>query len=199
MASMLRKVDARDQYIPFPMQAFLIGTTGEDGSDNFGLFCWLNCCWDGELCLSLCMDGNKATKSAIERTRRFTASLVDRDMLATAGAIASARGAEKRALVAALPKDRGELGIAYARESPLVFEAEVKQTVRLDGSDLFICRIASTLASDSLVGEPYGISSADAVVVAQQSFFSLHEASVIAASTTPSHYEIALKQQAESI
>ncbi len=40
-----------------PQTFFTYGTYKEDGTPNFGLFCWLSYCWDGELCVTACIGG----------------------------------------------------------------------------------------------------------------------------------------------
>jgi flavin reductase (DIM6/NTAB) family NADH-FMN oxidoreductase RutF len=55
------KVDVSKLFIPHPMQLFIFGTYKEDGEANLGLFCWLNFCWDDELSVMACIDGNKLT------------------------------------------------------------------------------------------------------------------------------------------
>ena len=44
-----------------PQTFYTFGTYKEDGSPNFGLFCWLSYCWDGELCVMACIGGEKMT------------------------------------------------------------------------------------------------------------------------------------------
>lgn len=69
-------VDISKLFIPHPMQLFIFGTYKENGDANLGLFSWLNFCWDGELAVMLCLDGEKLTKERIKKTNIFSANIV---------------------------------------------------------------------------------------------------------------------------
>ena len=40
-----------------PQTLFLYGTYKEDGTPNFGLFCWFSYIWDSELGVMACIGG----------------------------------------------------------------------------------------------------------------------------------------------
>lgn len=50
-------VDVSKLFNPHPMQLFVFATYKEEGKVNLGLFCW-----DDELSVIVCLDGNKLTK-----------------------------------------------------------------------------------------------------------------------------------------
>lgn len=52
-----------------PQAFYAYGTYKEDGTPNFGLFCWFSFCWDGELCVMACIGGEKLTKDRIRSHR----------------------------------------------------------------------------------------------------------------------------------
>lgn len=54
-----------------PQTFYTYGTYKEDGTPNFGLFCWFGFCWDGELSIMACIGGEKLTKDRIRATGRF--------------------------------------------------------------------------------------------------------------------------------
>ena len=54
-----------------PQAFYTYGTYKEDGTPNFGLFCWFGFCWDGELGVMACIGGEKLTKDRIHATGRF--------------------------------------------------------------------------------------------------------------------------------
>ena len=64
-----------------PQAFYAYGTYKEDGTPNFGLFCWFSFCWDGELCVMACIGGEKLTKDRIRATGRFSANLVSEELL----------------------------------------------------------------------------------------------------------------------
>ncbi len=64
-----------------PQTLFLYGTYKDDGTPNFGLFCWFSYCWDGGLGAMACIGGEKLTKDRIRTTGVFSANLVTEEML----------------------------------------------------------------------------------------------------------------------
>jgi len=64
-----------------PQAMFLYGTYKEDGSPNFGLFCWFSYYWDSELGVMVCIGGEKLTKDRIHATKIFSANLVTEELL----------------------------------------------------------------------------------------------------------------------
>ena len=64
-----------------PQTFYTYGTYKEDGTPNFGLFCWFGFCWDGELSVMACIGGEKLTKDRIRATGRFSANLVTEELL----------------------------------------------------------------------------------------------------------------------
>lgn len=64
-----------------PQAFYTYGTYKEDGTPNFGLFCWFGFCWDGELSVMACIGGEKLTKDRIRATGRFSANLVTEELL----------------------------------------------------------------------------------------------------------------------
>lgn len=64
-----------------PQTFYTYGTYKEDGTPNFGLFCWFGFCWDGELSIMACIGGEKLTKDRIRATGRFSANLVTEELL----------------------------------------------------------------------------------------------------------------------
>lgn len=132
-----------------PQTFYTYGTYKEDGSPNFGLFCWLSFCWDGELCVMACIGGEKLTKDRIRATGVFSANLVSEELLPLADYLGRREGydPDKMKVDAAISKGR-VLEVPVLDLSPWIFELEVKKTVQLDDGDIFICRIRNTLAEE---------------------------------------------------
>lgn len=67
------------------------------------------------------------------------------------------------------------LEVPILKECPLSYELEVKKTIPLNGSDIFICRIRNTLASNAILVDTkhYDLKKSDSVLVSQNSYFGL--------------------------
>lgn len=135
-----------------PQTFYTYGTYKEDGTPNFGLFCWLSYCWDGELGIMACIGGEKLTKDRIRATGVFSANLVSEELLPLANYFGNREGYDpaKMRIDAAISKGR-ILDVPVLDQSPWVFELEVKKTVALQGGDIFICTIRNTLVEEKLV------------------------------------------------
>lgn len=132
-----------------PQTFYTYGTYKEDGTPNFGMFCWFSYCWDGELSIMACIGGEKLTKDRIRATGIFSANLVTEEFLPLANYFGNKEGydADKMNVPAAISRGR-VLDVPVLDISPWVFELEVKKTVPLDGSDIFICKIKNTLVDE---------------------------------------------------
>lgn len=171
-----KSVDVKSQYIPHPMQMFLVGTHRPDGSPNFGPYCWLSFCWDGELSITLCMDGEKSAKDDIRRTGVFSANLVTEEMLPLTDQLASTRGEDRAEIIRRIIVSEGqELPVPILEGSPLCYELKLKQTIHLNGSDLFVCQICNALVADDLMedGKSYELSKAAPIIVSQKDYYRL--------------------------
>lgn len=132
-----------------PQTFYIYGTYKEDGTPNFGLFCWLSYCWDGELCVMACIGGEKLTKDRIRATGVFSANLVSEELLPLANYFGSKEGydSDKMNVEAAISQGK-VLEVPVMDLSPWVFELEVKRTVQLEDGDIFICKIRNTLVEE---------------------------------------------------
>jgi len=139
----------------FCLQAlFLYGTYKEDGTPNFGLFCWFSYCWDGELAVMACIGGDKLTKDRIRENKVFSANLVTESLLQLADYLGNTEGYKKGKMDIPIEIEKGAvLDVPVLKNSPWVFELEVKQEIPLDGSDVFICRVRNTLVAGDLKDE----------------------------------------------
>ncbi|RAV04625.1 flavin reductase family protein [Paenibacillus sp. YN15] len=134
-----------------PQTLFLFGTYKEDGTPNFGLFCWFSYCWDGELGVMACIGGEKLTKDRIRATGVFSANLVTEAMLPVADYLGVTSGYSPGKMDIGLEVVPGEvLQVPLLADSPWSFELEVKQTIPLDDSDVFLCKIRNVMADEAL-------------------------------------------------
>lgn len=138
-----------------PQTFYTYGTYKEDGAPNFGLFCWLSYCWDGELGIMACIGGEKLTKDRIRATGVFSANLVTEELLPLANYFGNKEGYDpgKMKVDAAISKGQ-VLNVPVLEASPWIFELEVKQTVTLDDGDIFICKIRNTLVEETFAHSP---------------------------------------------
>jgi flavin reductase (DIM6/NTAB) family NADH-FMN oxidoreductase RutF len=141
-----------------PQTLFLYGTYKDDGTPNFGLFCWFSYCWNGELGVMACIGGEKLTKDRIRSTGVFSANLVTEKLLPLADYFGNTEGYHPDKMKVSINTTRGEtLNVPILIDSPWSFELEVQKTIPLDDSDIFICKIRNVLADASLVDDTKSI------------------------------------------
>ena len=137
-----------------PQALFLYGTYKEDGTPNFGLFCWFSYCWDTELCVMACVGGEKLTKDRIRQTKVFSANLVSEPLLKLADHLGTTEGYSPGKMDIDISFERGKiLNVPVLTESPWTFELEVFNTVALNDSEIYLCGIRNTQAAEELAGD----------------------------------------------
>lgn len=163
-----------------PQPLYLYGTYKEDGTPNFGLFCWFSYCWDKELHIMACIGEEKLTKDRIRLNKVFSANLVTESMLPLADYFGNKPGydADKMSVhVETMPG--AVLDVPVLKESPWSYELEVKQSIRLDNSEIFICKIRNILADPQLVNKEASVEErakkAAPVVTTAATYFKLGE------------------------
>ena len=135
----------------YPSALFLYGTYKDDGSPNFGLFCWFNYCWDTELAIMACIGGSKLTKDRIMSEKVFSANLVTESLLPLADYLGKTSGYDREKMNTPIEVERGKvLPVPILKNSPWIYELEVNRSIPLDGSDLFICKIRNLLIAKDL-------------------------------------------------
>jgi len=137
-----------------PQSLFLYGTYKEDGTPNFGLFCWFSYLWDTQLGVMACIGGSKLTKDRIKTTGMFSANLVTEKMLPLADYLGNTAGydADKMHLPLAVGKGAA-LDVPVLELSPVCFELEVQQSVALDSGEVFLCKIRNVLQNEALTNK----------------------------------------------
>ncbi len=151
----MQKINAPHTNHFCPQTLFLFGTYREDGTPDFGLFCWVSYCWDGEFCFMACIGEDKLTRDRIRATGVLSANLVTQDVLPLADFSGNHAGnsPEKRAL--AVETEPGKaLNVPLLVKSPVNYELEVKRAVPLDGGgELYTARIRNVWWSPELADE----------------------------------------------
>lgn len=137
-----------------PQTLFLYGTYKEDGTPNFGLFCWFSYCWDSGLGVMACIGGDKLTKDRIRATGVFSANLVTESILPLADYFGNTEGYSADKMNIPIETSKGAvLDVPILDSSPLAFELEVSQTIPLNDSEVYICRIRNVQVDEELSGE----------------------------------------------
>lgn len=141
-----------------PQTLFLYGTYKEDGTPNFGLFCWFSYTWDSELGVMACIGGDKLTKDCIRANGVFSANLVTEEMLPLADYYGCKNGYELDKMNITVEVMSGEvLNVPILSDSPWSYELEVQQEIHLDGSDVFLCKIRNVMADAKIIDENMSI------------------------------------------
>lgn len=137
-----------------PQCSFLVGTYKEDGSPNFGLFCWVTYCWDGSLGAIVSIGGGKLTRDRILANGVFSANLITERLLPLADYFGSNSGYDPGKMDIEYHWNPGAvLPVPVLSDSPWSFELEVKHTVELDDGIVFVCAIRNVLADEALLAE----------------------------------------------
>lgn len=142
-----------------PQTMFLYGTYLPDGTPNFGLFCWVSYCWDGELSVMACIGEKKLTQDRIRETGVFSANLVTADMIPLADRLGGTSGYNSAKREIAVNTSPGKvLNVPVLEESPWAYELEVARTLPLEGEGaVYICRIRNVLADPALLDDSVSI------------------------------------------
>jgi len=141
-----------------PQTLFLYGTYKEDGTPNFGLFCWFSYCWDTELGVMACIGGDKLTKDRIHSTGMFSANLVTESILPLADYFGNIEGYRADKMNIPVKTTKGSvLNVPVLVSSPLTFELEVSQSITLDGGEVFLCKIRNVLVNAELTDQSKSI------------------------------------------
>ena len=138
-----------------PQTLFTFGTFKEDGTPNFGLFCWFSYCWLDDLSVMCCIGAPKQTQDRIRATRVFSANLVTESNLALSDYFGTADGHDADKMDIPFKWERGQvLDVPVLTDCPFSFELEVNKvlpTNEAEGSTVFLCHIRNVLKDASLV------------------------------------------------
>ena len=138
-----------------PQTLFLYGTKNEDGSPDFGLFCWATYAWNDGLCFLTCIGENKRTKDNLLRNRAFSANLVTEKLLPLADYFGNTSGSDPNKMHIDVQIEQGKaLDVPVLTDSPVCFELEVIDVYpQGNGSDVILSRIKSVLHDEELPEE----------------------------------------------
>ena len=153
-----KKVRAWNDFCPQAL--YLFGTAKEDGTPDFGLFCWFTFTWTkvqteagegmGVMC---CIGGEKLTKDLIRKNGMFSANLVSEELLPLADYYGNVEGRADPDKMRRLPTvEQGQtLPVPTIAESPVSLELRVQQEISLtEDSTVFFCEIAGVTVKEEL-------------------------------------------------
>lgn len=134
-----------------PQTLFLYGTYKEDGTPNFGLFCWFSYYWDTDLGVMACIGGDKLTRDRIDAAGVFSANLVTEQMLPLADYLGNREGYDKEKMSFPLEMEEGRaLHVPILSCSPVSFELEVSKSLQMDDGKVYLCKIRNVLMEEGL-------------------------------------------------
>ena len=137
-----------------PQTMFLYGTKKEDGTPNFGLFCWFSYYWDKELCVMACIGGSKLTLDRIHEEKVFSANLVNEELLPLADYFGTANGYKEGKMEVPFDWEMGQkLPVPVLTKSPVCFELEVAEFLPKDGGEILLCKVKNVLMNKELVDD----------------------------------------------
>ena len=141
-----------------PQTLFLYGTHREDGTPNFGLFCWFSYYLDTEMGVMACIGGDKLTKDRIHETKVFSANLVTEELLPIADYCGNTKGYSGKKKCVTVETEKGRvLNVPVLVKSPWVYELEVDRSIALDGGEVFLCKVRNVLADELLCDETLSV------------------------------------------
>lgn len=141
-----------------PQAVFMYGTNKKDGSPNFGTFTWFSYCWDGKMGVMASIGGGKETLDRIKKEKIFSANLVTEPLVPLADYLGHNPGRSSKKMEAPIAIERGAvLDVPVLRDSPWVYELEVKKAIPLVGNTVFLCKIRNTLVAKELTDESISV------------------------------------------
>ena len=137
-----------------PLTLFVYGTKNEDGTPDFGLFCWFSYCWFDQMGVICAIGGSKRTLENIRRNKVFSANLVVENNLPLADYFGTADGRDGDKMDIAVEWEEGAvLPVPVLCSSPISFELEVEKEIPTGEQDqtVFLCRMRNTLKDETLL------------------------------------------------
>lgn len=138
-----------------PQTLFTYGTFKEDGTPNFGLFCWFSYCWFDEMGVMCAIGGHKQTQDRILATGVFSANLVTEANLPLSDYFGTADGHDADKMDVPFEWERGQvLDVPVLASSPMAFELQVEKVIptnEAEGDTVFLCRIRNVLKDKVLL------------------------------------------------
>ena len=139
-----------------PQSLYLFGTFKEDGTPDFGLFCWFSYAWTDGLAAMACIGADKLTLERIRATKVFSANLVNEATLPLADYFGAVNGYDPDKMGIPVHWEEGRtLHVPILTDCPVNMELEVREMIPLndEGSTVILCDIRDTLVDPMLADE----------------------------------------------
>lgn len=139
-----------------PQTLFLYGTYREDGTPNFGQFCWFTYYWtaDRELGVIASIGEKKLTMDLLRKNKIFSANLVTEAILPLADYMGCASGYDKHKMDVPVRVEKGQvLDVPTLADSPVSLELQVENSVCIGEGEVFFCKVRNVTADEELLGD----------------------------------------------
>ena len=137
-----------------PQTLFIYGTNNEDGTPDFGLFCWFSYYWDTEMGVMCAIGGNKTTRENIEREKIFSANLVTEEILPLADYLGCTSGRRSEKMKIGMDIGKGSvLDVPVLNLSPVIYELEVRDFITQKDGVVMLCRMRNVLQDEKLISK----------------------------------------------
>lgn len=147
-------IKAKNEYCPQAL--YLYGTYKEDGTPNYGLFCWCAYCAVEEQKFVACIGEDKLTRDLIRKNGMFSATIVTEDLLPEADWCGnhSGKNFDKSKKI---ESTKGEvLNVPIPEKGVWTLELKVDYTLHPNenyDSDIYICSIVNVIADNRLLDD----------------------------------------------
>lgn len=130
---------------------FVYGTYNDDGSPDFGLFCWVSYYWGESLGIMTAICQDKRTRDNIRRNGVFSMGMVTEELLPLADYFGGKSGYEADKMNISVGIEKGQvLNVPVLEKCPWTFELEVDKTFQDNDVDVYLCKISNVLADENL-------------------------------------------------
>lgn len=138
-----------------PQSLFLYGAYREDGTPNFGMFCWLTYYWtaDRKLGVIASIGEKKLTMDLLRKNKVFSANLVTEAILPLADYMGCTSGYDKHKMDVSVQIEKGQvLDVPTLADSPVTMELRVESSACFGEGEVFFCKVCNVTADEELLG-----------------------------------------------
>ena len=139
-----------------PQSLFLYGTYREDGTPNFGLFCWFTYYWTADRKLGvIASSGEKTlTMELLRKNKAFSANLVTEATLPLADYMGCTSGYNKHKMDIPARIEKGQvLDVPTLADCPVSMELQVESSACFGEGEVFFCKVCNVTADEALLGD----------------------------------------------
>ncbi len=134
-----------------PQTLFVYGTYNNDGTPDFGLFCWVSYYWGENLGVMAAICQDKRTRDNIRANGVFSMGMVTEELLPLADYFGGKSGYDEDKMNISVGIEKGYvLNVPVLEKCPWTFELEVDKTFQDNGVDVYLCKIRNVLADEAL-------------------------------------------------